>query len=145
MGMRTSPGQVPGRREYTPSPPVKPANSVTGIFFAATGIFAGLIAVGRFLTLAPAAIERFVSASCEGPQPTTAQAWTQVGICAVAGFLALFCAEMAARREARPRMLGVIASVLGVFAALGAGLLVLEILIPQTDPECLKAVRDAIP
>ncbi|MEX1047735.1 MAG: hypothetical protein WD757_02085 [Actinomycetota bacterium] len=146
MGMRASPGQsVPGRREYTPPPPVKPANSVAGVFFALSGIVAGLIAVARFLTLAPAAIERFVSASCQGPEPTPVEAWTQVGVCALAAFLALFCAEMAARREARPRMLGVIASVLGIFALFGAGLLGLEILIPQTDPECLKAVRNAMP
>lgn len=97
----------------------------SGVFYMILGLAFGLVGASRVITLIPAA---WSIVAGDGSETSTLQeSRTQIAVGIVAGLASVICSELGTRRErGRILWLGMIGSVLGIFAVMvGAALAVL--------------------
>jgi hypothetical protein len=116
------------RLAQAPAPGIKTFKN--GIYYTAAGLVFGLIGFARLLTLFGPALNRFNVYTCAQPVSDLSLPRSQVIVAIVAGLFAVICAEVGSRRHARPKWVGMSASILGIFTLLGGGLIAFELFLP---------------
>lgn len=110
-----------------PAPGMKHRGS--GVGYMLLGLALGVIGVARVIALLPAAWS-LISGEC-GDAATVGLQRGQVAIGVVAGIAAVICAEVGTRRERGAIVwLGMVGSILGIFATLVGGALAFLLLLP---------------
>jgi hypothetical protein len=109
-----------------------------GIYYTAAGAIFGVIGVARVLTLVQPALDRFASFACgTGPASGLGIDRSEVFVAILCGVLAIVCAEVGSRRYARPKWIGMMGSILGVFSLLAGALIAVELFISPAA-SCVK-------
>jgi hypothetical protein len=109
-----------------------------GIYYTTAGAIFGVIGVARVLTLIQPALERFASFACgTGSGPGLVIDRSEVFLAILCGVLAIVCAEVGSRRNARPKWVGMLGSILGVFSLLAGALIAVELFIAPATA-CVK-------
>ena len=108
-----------------------------GILFGVAGLVLGIFAVYELFSLIPAVIGA-LSECIAVSDLTLGTVRTGALIAVAAGVAAVALSEVGVRREMKPKFLGAIGSVLGIFAVIAGGGLFVMMLVPSLS-ECFTA------